>query len=69
MTEPLKAPKAFVNRINRGDTRWFFAVSVPHDYLDELVDPGLLTKEPDRVAKKVADLVDRVFLQWRDVGF
>lgn len=38
-TEDLKNLGVYVQRVSRGHKRWFFSVSVPHEYLDWLGTP------------------------------
>lgn len=60
MTEPLGTRTAFVHRVNRGDTRWFFQVSLPLDYLDPLLKECTEWNEgvPIKVAQAIARLLD-----------
>lgn len=53
-------PRAYVNRVTRGHKRWFFQVSVPHDYLDWISDEARSMREPDLVARDFADVFDKM---------
>jgi len=50
---------AYVNEVKRGHKRWFFRVSVPHDYLD-WIDQGRVAREPDLVARDFALVFDKM---------
>lgn len=61
-TTDLISPKgAFVHRLGKGHTRWFFQVSLPLSYLE--VDLARLTREPDLVQKEIAHRLDFLFQQ------
>lgn len=63
--------RAFVCRLNRGDSRWFFNVSLPHVYLDGFferhgLDTARAAIEPELASALLAELVEEAVLAIND---
>jgi hypothetical protein len=58
-------PGAYVHRLTRGYKRWFFNLSLPHDYLDWLASSDRVAREPDLVAQDIARAIDAM---WKATG-
>lgn len=56
---------AYVHRVTKGYKRLFFNVSLPLDELHWLPDEGMMTRQPEEVAKLIAAKLDPLLLERR----
>lgn len=62
---------AYVSRLNRGDSRWFFNVSMPHAVIDGFADMQGVEEwhdQVDQLSAAIAEAIEETFVRYTAEG-